>query len=122
MEEIIVKIGDFIPTLAKVVDANNNKEAEETVQMKKDLLDWGVCKDFIDNNLSDYNSTKTFYAGYKGSEHVQKKLKEDFENLSESNTSRLLGQRKEDKTDFEDMMSEAQAFAHNRFYPKQEAV
>ena len=121
MEEIIVKLGDFIPTLAKVVDASNNKEAEETVQMKKDLLEWGVCKDFIDNNLTDFISTKNFYAGYKGSEHVQKKLKEDFENLSESNTSRLLGQRKEDKTDFEDMMSEAEAFAHNRFYPKLKA-
>lgn len=121
MEEIVVKLGDFIPTLAKVVEDNNTKEAEETVEMKKDLLEWGVCQDFIDNNLTDYPLTKTFYNGYKGSAHVQKILKEDLDNLQEVNTSRLLGQRKEDKTDFEDRMSEARQFAHNRFYPKQVA-
>ncbi|KKM66165.1 hypothetical protein LCGC14_1483890, partial [marine sediment metagenome] len=113
---VMSKLAELLPVLGELKNKADMVKAEEMVSMKADLKAWDFCNDYIEN-LEDYSEVKRFYIGVKGSGHIKKLLKEDMENLSEYNTSRLLGKKKKDTTDFDDMMEKAQADAMRSLHP-----
>jgi len=117
MEAVLLKFGEILPNLSELSKSQDMQKAQEIVNMKTDLVDWDYCDDFIET-LETYDDVKRFHIGAKGNKATKRKIAKDMEDIGEYNTSQLLGKKKQDKTDFEDNMTQAMDFARNRFYPE----
>lgn len=115
MEKIVNDLADIIPTLSAVVKDKNNANAMKMVEMKNELEDAGYCKDML-SKITDFSELSLFHQRASTNKSVfTEPTSTEIQNI---NTSRLLGKRKKETTDFEDMMKTANADALSKLYPK----
>ena len=114
-EKIFNDLADIIPTLSAVVKDKNNANAMKMVEMKNELEDAGYCKDML-SKIIDFNELSIFYQRVRtNNSNFTEPTSTEIQNI---NTSRLLGKRKKETTDFEDMMNTAKNDALSKLYPK----
>lgn len=115
MEKIINDLADIIPTLSAVVKDKNNANAMKMVDMRNELEEAGYCKDML-SKITDFKELSLFHQRVKTNK--SNFADPEAEEIRNINTTRLLGKRKKETTDFEDMMKDAKTDALNKLYPK----
>lgn len=114
IKSVISDLAEIIPTLAEVAQDKSQAKAQEMVKMKEDLIALDFCDKWVET-IDDFDEMSKFYQGVMGNKAL---VKEDTaEEIKQANTSRLLGKKKKEQTDFEDMMEIAKKDAMRRLYP-----